>query len=45
MRIAKEIAIEAKQEFEWINADGYSDEELEETVVASVCLLPRSLSR
>jgi len=33
MKIAKEIAIETKQEFEWINADGYSDEELEVTVV------------
>ena len=32
MKLAMEIAIKAKEEFAWINADGYSDEELAETV-------------
>jgi len=32
MKLAKDIAMKAKEEFAWTNADGYSDEDLEETI-------------
>ena len=33
MKLANEIAREAKRAFAWTNADGYSDKELEETML------------
>ena len=42
-RLAKEIAVVAKQAFAWINADGYSDKELASTVIGLESIIDAKL--